>query len=68
MKERGLDMADVIITITCPVCKKEFTKKAKELRDGTVIKCPGCGEKTTIRGNMFTDMVEKLKDERAGHA
>ncbi len=58
---------DVLITITCPVCKKEFMKKAKDLKDGTVINCPGCGEKTTIRGTMFTDMAEGI-DKGAGHA
>lgn len=54
-------MADVVIKITCPVCGKEFNKKAKELKDGTVIQCPKCGEKTTIRGNMFTEMSENLE-------
>lgn len=49
-------MPDIEITITCPVCETAFTKKARELSDGTVIKCPKCGEKTTIRGNMFTDL------------
>jgi DNA-directed RNA polymerase subunit RPC12/RpoP len=55
-------MEDIVITITCPVCTKEFREKAKELKDGTVIKCPKCGEKTTIRGNMFTDMAKSTKD------
>ncbi len=59
-------MKDILITVTCPVCKKEFAKKAKDLKDGAVIKCPGCGEQTTIRGTMFTDMVES--NEKAGHA
>ena len=58
---------DIMITITCPVCKKEFSKKAKDLKDGTVIKCPGCGEQTTIRGTMFTDMAEST-EKGAGHA
>lgn len=53
-------MSDLVITVTCPVCNKEFSKKAKELADGAVVKCPGCGEQTTIHGNMFTEMVENL--------
>lgn len=51
-------MSDLVISITCPVCAKEFNKKARDLTDGTVIKCPSCGEQTTIRGNMFTEMAE----------
>lgn len=54
-------MKDIVIKITCPVCSTEFNKKARELKDGAVIQCPKCGEKTTIRGNMFTDMVENLE-------
>lgn len=60
-------MADLIIDITCPVCSHTFKKKAKDLKDGTVIACPKCGEKTTIRGSMFTDMVENL-EKGGGHA
>lgn len=56
-------MADLVISITCPVCSNEFNKKAKDLKDGTVIKCPKCGEQTTIRGNMFTDMIDKLENQ-----
>jgi len=59
-------MADVIIDITCPVCETVFKKKARELKDGAIIKCPKCGEKTTIKGDMFTEMVEKL--EKGGTA
>jgi DNA-directed RNA polymerase subunit RPC12/RpoP len=53
-------MPDMEITVTCPVCQKEFQKMASEMPDGTVIKCPGCGEKTTIQGDMFTDMAKSL--------
>lgn len=60
-------MADLVIKITCPVCEKEFSKKAKDLKDGAVIQCPQCGEKTTIRGTMFSDMVENL-EKGGGHA
>jgi len=60
-------MGDVVITITCPVCEKEFNRKARELSDGTVVKCPGCGEQTTIRGDMFTDMVKGVDSSRGGH-
>ena len=59
-------MADVIIDITCPVCETVFKKKARELTDGAEIKCPKCGEKTTIRGDMFTEMIDKL--EKGGNA
>lgn len=50
-------MADIEITITCPVCNKDFQKKAVEMPDGTVVKCPSCGEQTTIRGDMFSKMA-----------
>lgn len=50
--------ADVVITVTCPVCQKDFDKKAKDLHDGAIVVCPGCGEKTTIRGTMFTDLLK----------
>ncbi|MBI1910773.1 MAG: hypothetical protein HYS21_02095 [Deltaproteobacteria bacterium] len=53
-------MADIVIDITCPVCGKVFKKKAKDLTDGSVLKCPGCGEQTTIRGTMFTDMDKSV--------
>lgn len=56
-------MADIMITITCPVCEKEFKKKAKDLADGAVVKCPGCGEQTTIKGTMFTDLVNNLEKQ-----
>lgn len=59
-------MADVIIDITCPVCETVFKKKARELKDGAVIKCPKCGEQTTIKGDMFTEMIDKL--EKGGNA
>jgi len=26
---------------------------------GTVVTCPGCGEKTTINTDMFTNMLEE---------
>jgi predicted Zn finger-like uncharacterized protein len=52
-------MPDFEITITCPVCETEFKKMTSELADGTVIKCPKCGEKTTIKGTMFTDMMKE---------
>ncbi|MFQ5736544.1 MAG: hypothetical protein ACE5GY_06735 [Thermodesulfobacteriota bacterium] len=54
-------MAEISIKITCPVCEKDFHKKASELKDGTVLKCPNCGEQTTIKGNMFTEMVDNVK-------
>lgn len=54
-------MSDVVIDITCPVCQKGFKKKAKDLKPGTVLKCPKCGEQTTIRTNMFIEMIENLK-------
>ena len=53
-------MEEISISITCPVCQKEFQKKAREMPDGTVIKCPGCGEKTTIQGDMFTNMAKSV--------
>ncbi|OGP15782.1 MAG: hypothetical protein A2054_07385 [Deltaproteobacteria bacterium GWA2_55_10] len=59
-------MADVIIDITCPVCQTVFKKKARDLTDGAVIKCPKCGESTTIKGDMFTEMVKNL--EKGGNA
>lgn len=58
-------MADIVIDITCPVCEKVFKKKAADLKDGAVIKCPGCGEQTTIRGSMFTEMVDNLEKDKA---
>lgn len=63
LNRRSLKMADILITITCPVCEKEFKKKAKDLADGTVVKCPKCGEQTTIRGTMFTDLVKNLEEQ-----
>lgn len=53
---------DIEIAITCPVCDKEFKKMAREMPDGTVVKCPGCGEKTTIKGDMFTKMAKSMDD------
>ena len=55
-------MADMSIKITCPVCEKDFHKKASELADGTILKCPNCGEQTTIKGDMFTKMADSIKD------
>lgn len=52
-------MQDIKIDITCPVCETKFTKPARELKDGAVIKCPKCGEKTTIRGTTFTDLIHQ---------
>ncbi|MBI5887370.1 MAG: hypothetical protein HZB82_01480 [Deltaproteobacteria bacterium] len=60
-------MADIMITITCPVCEKKFEKKARELADGTILKCPICGEQTTIKGTMFTDLV-KNNEKAEKHA
>ncbi|MDP2689065.1 MAG: hypothetical protein Q8P48_03020 [Deltaproteobacteria bacterium] len=57
-------MADITIKITCPVCEKDFHKKASELKDGSVLKCPNCGEQTTIRGNMFTEMAENINKKK----
>jgi DNA-directed RNA polymerase subunit RPC12/RpoP len=53
---------EIEIAITCPVCEKEFKKMARDMPDGAVIKCPGCGEKTTIKGNMFSKMVKSLDE------
>lgn len=65
-------MSDLTIDITCPVCETVFKKKARELKDGTTIQCPKCGEKTTIKGDMFTDMVKNIdkavKTEKSGNA
>ncbi|MFQ5465019.1 MAG: hypothetical protein ACE5EI_03735 [Thermodesulfobacteriota bacterium] len=52
-------MQDIEITITCPVCETKFAKMARELKDGSVIKCPKCGERTTIKGTMFTDLINQ---------
>lgn len=60
-------MSDLMITITCPVCQTTFEKRARDLKDGAVIECPKCGEKTTIKGNMFTDMVENLDKSGKPH-
>ena len=49
-------MPEVEISITCPVCEKTFKKMTSELAEGAVIKCPKCGEQTTIRTKMFTKM------------
>ncbi len=57
-------MADIMIKITCPVCEKDFHKKASELKDGSLLKCPNCGEQTTIRGNMFTEMAESVNKNK----
>jgi len=57
---------DLNIQITCPVCNTNFEKKAADLRDGAVIQCPKCNEKTTIKGTMFTDMVKNI--DKGGHA
>ncbi len=57
---------DLKIQITCPVCEENFEKKAIDLHDGAVVKCPKCGEKTTIKGDMFTDMVKGI--DKGGHA
>ncbi len=54
-------MSGIVVTITCPVCGKEFPKKAKELKKGAVVKCPGCGEQTTLNTNMFADMEGNLE-------
>lgn len=56
-------MSDMEITITCPVCEKQFSKMASEMPDGTVIKCPGCGEQTTIKGDMFSKMADSVKGQ-----
>ena len=64
-------MSEVMIDITCPVCTTVFKKKARELKDGTTLQCPKCGEKTTIKGTMFTDMgtnLEKGGKEKGGNA
>ncbi len=53
-------MEDIVINVTCPKCANEFDKKAKDLKDGTTVSCPKCGDKTTIKGNMFTDMQKNL--------
>jgi len=55
-------MPDVTIAITCPVCEKEFKKKTSELTKGTVLKCPKCGETTTINTDMFTNMLEEKEN------
>jgi len=52
-------MPDVTIAITCPVCNKAFKKLTSELKKGTVLKCPNCGEQTTIQVDMFTNMLEE---------
>lgn len=54
-------MSELTIDITCPVCNKVFKKKALDLKKGAIIKCPGCGEQTTIRDDYFTDMAKNLK-------
>ncbi|MBI5643747.1 MAG: hypothetical protein HY954_09775 [Deltaproteobacteria bacterium] len=54
-------MADLTIDITCPGCNTVFKKKAKDLKKGTLIKCPKCGDSTTIRDDYFTDMVKGLE-------
>jgi uncharacterized protein (DUF2225 family) len=54
-------MSELTIDITCPVCTTVFKKKARELTDGSTIQCPKCGEKTTIKGSMFTDMVTNIE-------
>ncbi|MEK6790247.1 MAG: hypothetical protein AABY45_00925 [Deltaproteobacteria bacterium] len=53
-------MEDIVINVTCPKCANEFDKKAKDMKDGTIVSCPKCGDKTTIKGNMFTDMQKNL--------
>lgn len=59
-------MSCIEITITCPVCETDFQKKALELADGTVIECPKCKEKTTIQGDMFTNMDKSVEDGGSG--
>ncbi len=59
-------MSCIEITITCPVCETDFQKKASEMPDGTVIECPKCNEKTTIQGDMFTNMDKSVEDGGSG--
>ena len=61
-------MSCIEITITCPVCETDFQKKASEMPDGTVVECPKCGEKTTIQGDMFTDMDKSVEGGGPGEA
>ncbi|MBE9528535.1 MAG: hypothetical protein IME99_04785 [Proteobacteria bacterium] len=65
-------MSCIEITITCPVCETDFQKKASEMPDGTVVECPKCNEKTTIQGDMFTNMDKSVEDggsgEQGGHS
>jgi len=58
-------MADLTIDITCPSCQNVFKKKARDLKDGAVVKCPKCEDQTTIKGDMFTDMVKNLEKGNA---
>jgi uncharacterized C2H2 Zn-finger protein len=55
-------MPDIEISITCPVCNKSFKKMTSELTKGTVLKCPSCGETTTIQTDMFTNMLEEKEN------
>jgi phage FluMu protein Com len=59
--KRRTDMPDAEITITCPVCEHDFKKMTSELPQGAEIKCPKCGEQTTIRTDMFTNMFKSNK-------
>lgn len=58
-------------TIECPVCRKNVEYTLKELQEGRIVNCTGCGKKIQIQEaesgsvqkleNQIREMIEKMQ-------
>lgn len=60
-------LQDEVAEVPCPACHGSFKAAVGELRDGTVLKCQGCGFEVPMQtAQTPEDLVADVKKDLAG--